>query len=228
MRATAETTPPPARILLVDDHPVMRHGLAQLVADCPGLEVCGEAGNGNDAVEMVRRLNPDLLLLDLDLPDGNGVDVIRRLRVLQPALRILACSMHDRRLFETHVLRAGGHGYVTKDQAWPDIEAAVRQVLAGNVAFSANAVAALAAATRGSDGTPELPASRALSGRETAIFDLVGQGFGPTAIATQLNLSPRTIETHSAAIRRKLHLKSPTDLRRYAIQARSARQVPPP
>jgi DNA-binding NarL/FixJ family response regulator len=203
------------RILIVDDHPIVRLGIRQMLAGESDLEVCGEAESGETARQMIRSADPDLLIVDLSLAEGTGLDLIRSLRESPPMLPVLVLSMHDEALFAERVLRAGARGYIMKREAITGLVGAIRQVLAGRIYVSEG----MAQAVLERIGHEAAPADNPLAGltdRELEVFDLLGRGQSTASIAEQLGVSPKTIETYRSNIRTKLNLKDATELIRFA------------
>ena len=205
-----------ARLLVVDDHPLLRDSLIKLVCSEKDIVCCGEADNVADAKRLVEETKPDLMLLDLRLKSGDALDLIKSMKVEQPELKILVISQHDEMLFAERALRAGASGYVMKENATEEIFAAVRRVLAGELYFSQQVAAA--AVRRSLVAKPD--ASRTgierLSDRELQVFQLIGASFSTREIAEQFNLSVKTIETHRENIKQKLQLRDATELIRRA------------
>jgi len=214
----AKNKNPAQRILIVDDHPMMRTGLAQLIDNEPDLKVCAEADNAGQAITLVARQKFDLALLDISLPDKNGLELIKDLRSLRPEMPILVVSMHDEMIYAERVLRAGGRGYIMKQEGGQKFLTAIRQVLAGQIFVSEHMSASILEIFSGrrseSSGSPV----QHLSDREFEVFQLIGQGIGTRLIAEQLHLSIKTVEVHRANIKKKLSLKTATDLVRYAVR----------
>ena len=214
----AKNKNPAQRILIVDDHPMMRTGLAQLIDNEPDLKVCAEADNAGQAITLVARQKFDLALLDISLPDKNGLELIKDLRSLRPEMPILVVSMHDEMIYAERVLRAGGRGYIMKQEGGQKFLTAIRQVLAGQIFVSEHMSASILEIFSGrrseSSGSPV----HHLSDREFEVFQLIGQGIGTRLIAEQLHLSIKTVEVHRANIKKKLSLKTATDLVRYAVR----------
>ena len=206
------------RILIVDDHPMMRQGLAQLIDNEPDLKVMAQAETGGDALDRVIREKVDLILLDISLPDKNGLEVIKDIHVQKPDLAILVVSMHDEGLYAERVLRAGARGYIMKEAGGENLLAAIRQVLRGEVYVSPRMSARIleAVASRRPRGSRS-PIEK-LTDREFEVFQLIGQGKGTRDIADHLHLSVKTVEVHRANIKEKLKLKSATDLVRHAVR----------
>ena len=208
----------PARVMIVDDHPLVRRGIASVIDGEPDLRVCCEADSIADALQRVRGAYPDLLIVDLSLGDGSGLDLVKRLRAQDSRLKILVCSMHDEQLFAQRALAAGANGYIGKEQATEFVVDAVRHVLGGRTWLSRDMTErALAGLTRGQADFARDPVG-SLSDRELEVFELIGRGCGPSQIAEQIHLSVKTVETHREKIKRKLGLRSGVELTRRALQ----------
>jgi DNA-binding NarL/FixJ family response regulator len=203
------------RILIVDDHPIVRLGIRQMLAAEPDLEVCGEAESPVAAHQLIKSTRPDLAIVDLSLAEGTGLDLIRSLRDSLPTLPVLVLSMHDEVLFAERVLRAGARGYIMKREAITGLVGAVREVLAGRIHVS-EAMAQSVLERLGHEATPADNPLAALTDRELEVFDLIGRGQGTGTIAEQLGVSIKTIETYRSNIKTKLNLKDATDLIRFA------------
>jgi DNA-binding NarL/FixJ family response regulator len=211
------TAPSQRRILLVDDHPLTRHGLAQLIAQQPDLAVCGEAGTAEEALEYTRSLEPDLVLVDVTLPGKPGLELIKDLTTLFPEVAVLVFSMHDESLYAERALRAGARGYLMKSVGGEEMLKALRHVLAGKVYLSQELSARILDSLSGSLRRPAGVLS-ALSDREFEVFQLVGEGLATREIGLRLHISGKTVETHRLRIREKLGLKSPSELTKYAVR----------
>ena len=205
-----------AKILIVDDHPLVRTGLAQLIGDCPDLEVCGEAGDLAEALRQVDALKPDLTIIDLSLAGGSGLDLIEHIKSRGLETLMLVASMHDESLYAERVLAAGARGYINKQEAQERIVFAIRRVLGGKVYLSERMTERLLSGMVEANG--EKRDIETLSNRELQVFELIGQGVSTSRIAEQLNLSTKTIETHQARIKRKLGLDSAHQLTQRAIR----------
>jgi DNA-binding NarL/FixJ family response regulator len=206
------------RLFIVDDHPMMRSGLAQLIDNEPDLKVGGEAGTAAEALDAVLKQKPDLLLLDISLPDKNGLELIKDLRALKPELPVLVISMHDEAIYAERVLRAGGRGYLMKQEGGKKFLQAIRQVLDGRIYLSEKMSARILETFSGqASGAAVSPVER-LTDREFEIFQLISQGKATREIARQLHLSVKTVEVHRANIKKKLGLKTANDLLRYAVR----------
>ncbi|HEY5637976.1 MAG TPA: response regulator transcription factor [Burkholderiales bacterium] len=201
------------RVLIADDHQLVREGLRGLLEAAPEFEVAAEAATGDEALAQVRKQAFDVVLLDLSMPGLSGIDLILRLKLERPALRILVLSMHGEQQYAARALKAGAAGYLTKDSASEQLVAALRKVAAGGVHISEAAAAALVNHRAG----PEAPHTR-LSDREFEVFRLLATGRSPTEIGEQLHLSVKTVSTHKARILQKLELAGTAELVRYAME----------
>jgi len=210
---------PVRRLLIVDDHPMMRNGLAQLIGSEPDLKVCAEADNARQGLELVTRHAFDLVLLDISLPDKSGLELLKDIRVLRPDLPVLVVSMHDELVFAERVLRAGGRGYIMKQEGGQKYLQAIRQVLAGQIYVSDKMSARIleSLSGRASERAGASPVQR-LSDREFEVFQLIGQGLGTREIAQRLHLSVKTVEVHRINIKEKLQVKTATELVRFAVR----------
>lgn len=217
MKTSAGARTVPHRVFLVEDHPIVRQGLAQLINQEGDLEVCGEAETPKQALEVVGALHPDLAIVDLALKSSSGLDLIKTFRAQMPALPVLVLSMYDEDLYAERALRAGALGYVMKQEATETLLEAIRSVLRGEVYVSrklaTRMVQNLATATSGT-GTNRL---RRLSDRELEVLRFVGEGYTTRQIAEALYLSVKTVETHRAHLMDKLQLANATELMRYAM-----------
>ena len=203
--------------MIVDDHPMMRTGLAQLIDNEPDLKVCAEADTAGQALEFVTSQKLDLVILDISLPDKNGLEVIKDIHAQKPDMPILIVSMHDEALYAERVLRAGARGYVMKQEGGKKLMNAIRQVLIGQIAVSEKMSARILEAFSGQRTKAATTVDR-LSDREFEVFQLIGQGKGTREIAQHLRLSVKTVEVHRANIKHKLDLKTGNDLVRHAIR----------
>ena len=221
----AAATAPRQRILLVDDHPFMRAGLGQLIDRQADLVVCGEAGNPVEAFQPLTRTPPDLVLTDLTMPGRSGLEFIKDLRAAHPGVAILVISMHDEGVYAERVLRAGARGYIMKEAGGENLLAAIRQVLRGEVFVSPRMSARILNAL--STGRPRGSHSpiEQLTDREFEVFQLIGQGKSTRDIATQLHLSPKTVDVHCSHIKEKLALRDATALIRHAVRWVETQQV---
>jgi DNA-binding NarL/FixJ family response regulator len=208
---------PAKRILVVDDHAMIREGLSATIRSEPGLEVCGAFGSAYEALAGMKTLQPDLVLLDITLPDKNGLELLKDIRVAYPHLSILVLSMHDDSLYAERALRAGAGGYITKQQPPRILLAAIHSVLGGRIYLSEQASESILRRLSGHKGEAS-SAMEGLTDREFEIFQLIGEGLTTAQIARKLHLSPKTIAVHYSNIRGKLKLPAYTDLIRYAVR----------
>ena len=195
---------------------MVREGVAEIIKHEPDLDVCGTATTANEGIEAVRKLKPDLVLVDITLPGKNGVEFIKDARAMQPELRILVMSMHDESLYVDRVLRAGGRGYIRKQEGGEKLIEALRRVLRGEIAVSEKMTGKLLEKFSGRK-TMDSPLE-GLSDRELEVFQLIGQGKTMKEIGDELHLSPKTVEVHRARIREKLKITSAAELISYAAR----------
>jgi DNA-binding NarL/FixJ family response regulator len=204
------------RVLLVDDHPVVRCGLANLLGNEPDLEICGQAADVSEALQEVERTTPDLVIIDLALRGGHGIDLIEKIKARDERVKMLVSSMHDETLFAERVLRAGALGYVSKQESPETLVGAIHQILRGEVYLSPRVTNRLLHRVA---GTPSQESPfRALSNREFEVFEMIGEGLTTVQIAHGLGLSPTTIATHCKNIKKKLSLTNNIELTRLAVQ----------
>jgi DNA-binding NarL/FixJ family response regulator len=205
------------RVLVVDDHPIVREGLVQRINRDPNLTVCGEAENSGSVLRAVETLKPDLVLLDINLPGRSGLELIKDLRITHPKLPVLALSMHDEDVYAERVLRAGGRGYVNKQTGAQTVVEAIRRVLTGQIYVSehVNRTILNGLAGRSPDaGTSQIAR---LTDRELEVLSQIGSGKESRQIAGDLRMSLKTVETHRSNIKRKLKLNTGAQLIRYAV-----------
>jgi DNA-binding NarL/FixJ family response regulator len=213
------------RIVIAEDHTIVREGLKQLLAAAADLAVVGEARTGAEVIERVREDAFEVLLLDMSMPGKSGIELIKQVHGEKPKLRILVLTMHEEEQYAVRAIKAGAAGYMTKESASVQLVAAIRKVAAGG-AFISAAVAeqfALGAMPQ-ADGPPHT----ALSDREYQVFEMLVAGRSVTDIADRLNLSVKTVSTHKARILQKMHMQNQTELVRYAIQHRLLDDLEPP
>ncbi|MCB1224667.1 MAG: response regulator transcription factor [Verrucomicrobiales bacterium] len=207
------------RLLIVEDHPIMRYGLAQLVADESDLEIAGEAGNAAEAMTLLDQLQPDLVVIDLTLPDKNGLELLKDIQALHPGTRCLVLSMHDEDVYGERCLRAGARGYLMKEVAAAQFVSAARRVLSGALYVSeALNTRMLENAVSGRAPTTQPTAVSRLSDRELEVLEKIGRGIATKNIAEHMSISPRTVEAHRAHIKEKLGLTDGAELVRFAVQ----------
>jgi DNA-binding NarL/FixJ family response regulator len=211
------------KIYIIDDHPIMVQGLKELIEQQRDLKVIGSTDDWHVALDQIKKLQPDLVMLDVTLRDANGIEVLKNLKIHFPNLKVLMLSMHDENLYAMRSLKAGAQGYIMKQEAVDKVLHAVRQVLSGEVylseAMSKRTMFQLLGRSGGSrTGSP----LEDLSDRELEVFTLIGQGCTTRQIAEKLHLSIKTVETHRAHIKEKLNLKNSTELVQHAIHWRES------
>jgi len=205
------------KIFIVDDHPIVRKGLSQLINQEPDLVVSGEAPDAQSALEVLKKLKPDLAIVDISLQGIDGIELIKTIRARYGNLPVLVVSMHDESLFAERALRAGARGYIMKQEAIEKMMEAIRRVIRGDLYVSEKVSAGIV--KRFIDGKSEGVSSpeELLSDRELEVFRLVGQGVGTRQIADQLHVSVKTVETYRANIKEKLNLKNAAELIKHAV-----------
>jgi DNA-binding NarL/FixJ family response regulator len=206
------------KILIIDDHPLVRSGLRALIEGEADLSVCCEAASMSEALEELTKITPDFAIIDLSLPDGNGLDLIKRILARHPEVPILVSSMYDESLFAERALRAGAKGYINKQEAGERVIEAIRSILRGNSYLSQRMMERMLQSKAALRQKQSPPAIEQLSNRELEVFEFIGNGLGTREIARRLKLSIKTIETHRANIKKKLGLDSSGELTRRAVQ----------
>jgi DNA-binding NarL/FixJ family response regulator len=209
---------PKKRVLLVDDHPMMRQGLALLINQQPDLTMCCEAAAAAEAMRLIGTSKPDLAIVDLSLEGSSGLELIKDLQALHPEVPVLVMSMHDESLYAERLLRAGARGYVMKQAGGETVLGAIRCVLSGRVYLSPKMSEKLLDSFTGRRPRGSNSPIEQLSDREFEIFELLGEGKSTREIARQLHLSPKTVDVHRSHIKRKLELKDSISLIRYAVR----------
>ena len=207
-----------AKILIVDDHPLVREGLADLVNKEKDLVVCGQAEDAYQAMEAIRELKPDMAIVDISLKETSGLELIKDIKIQHPSLPVLTLSMHEESVYAERALRAGAKGYIMKREATKKVVTAIRKVLRGQLYLSEKMTTRLV--RKFVDGKPEAgtsPIDR-LTDRELEVFSLLGRGNGTRQISEQLHLSVKTIETYRSRIKEKLNLTSASELLQHAFQ----------
>jgi DNA-binding NarL/FixJ family response regulator len=205
-------------VFLVDDHPLVREWLANLINRQPDLEVCGEAGDKAQALQLIGSAKPDVAIVDISLESGSGLELIKELRAIHPSLTVIVLSMHDELLYAERALRAGARGYVMKREATKKVLQAIRAVLEGKL-YMSDKIATLMAEklVEGKTAAPLSPVEQ-LSDRELEVFQLLGRGLGTRQIAVELHVSFKTVQSFSARIKEKLKLANATELLREAVR----------
>jgi len=211
-------SPAKKKILLVDDHEIVRRGIASLLNTEPDVEVCGEAEDMRSALDAIKQMRPDLVLLDLSLGEGDGLDILRQLREQNSDVLVLVLSMYDETIYAERALRAGAKGYVRKVDVAKTIVGAIRTVLAGQVYVSDTVAAQLLnRLSGGKSSSANMPIDK-LTDRELQVLRCIGRGMGNDEIAEELFISAKTVESHKEHIKAKTGLASSGDLLRYAIE----------
>jgi DNA-binding NarL/FixJ family response regulator len=205
------------RILIIDDHPMMRDGLRQLMANEADLEICGEADDVSAALAQAQNLKPDLAIVDITLRSGNGLELIKDLQIRSPQTAVLVLSMHDESLYAERVLRAGGRGYIMKQEGGAKILEGIRQVASGRTFVSA-AISARILDSFSGHGQENKSAVDLLTDREFEVFQLIGRGLSTKEMAEKMHVSVKTIEVHRVNIKEKLGTPTAPDLIRFAVR----------
>jgi DNA-binding NarL/FixJ family response regulator len=208
----------PIRVLLVDDHMIVRTGIRHVLESESGFEVVGEAANGTEALSLAEELRPDVVVLDISMPDISGLELAARLRNIAGGTRVLILSMHNNAEYVLESVRAGAHGYLLKDTAATELRTAIRAVCQGESYFSPPVASRLSAAVRGEHDTPPTGLDH-LTGREREVLLGIAQGRTNKEIATELGISHRTVETHRESLMRKLQIRTVAELTRFALGA---------
>jgi DNA-binding NarL/FixJ family response regulator len=209
--------PKKVSVLVVDDHPIVRERLAELINQEPDLHVCCEAENARQAMKSVESGRPDFAIVDITLKEGYGIELIKQFKERRPKMPVLVLSMHDESMYGERALRAGARGYLTKQEASRKVIAAIRKILAGGIYASETMAATILQKVAGGASPTGGSPTDVLTDRELEVFQLLGQGLGVKAIAQNLFVSPKTIEAHREHIKRKMHFSSSSELLRYAM-----------
>ena len=205
------------RVLLADDHTILREGLKQILADTDDIQVAGEAADGQDALKQLRALDIDVLIMDMSMPGRSGLELLKQVKTEKPKLPVLILSMHSEEQYAVRAYKAGASGYLTKDSASGLLVKAIRKVAGGGIFISPNSAERLAMEFTGTRNDDTLPHTL-LSDREFQIFKLIAEGKGLTEIGHQLSLSVKTVSTHKTHILEKMHLTSTAALIHYAVK----------
>jgi DNA-binding NarL/FixJ family response regulator len=206
------------RVLIVDDHPMTRAGLAHMINHQPDMIVSGEAESAAQALAALEASEPDLMLVDITLPGKSGLELIKDLKAMHPGLPVLVISMHDESLYADRVLRAGARGYITKHEGGEKLMRAIRCVLSGKIYVSENMSAHILEIFSRGQTTPQRPAIENLSDREFEVFELIGEGLSARQIAARLHLSAKTVDAHRANIKGKLKIQTSAELISFAAR----------
>jgi len=206
------------RILVVDDHPIVRQGLSQLINQEEDLTVCGAAKDASSALEAIAGSQPDLLIVDVSLEGPDGLDLLKTVRLRDPALPVLVLSMHDESLYAERALRAGARGYIMKQAATEGLLGAIRRILGGDIYVSDRVASRMLQQFTGRATPTERSPVEGLSDRELEVFRMIGQGHGTREIADLLHLSVKTVESYQAHIKEKMSLKNSRELVQHAVR----------
>jgi DNA-binding NarL/FixJ family response regulator len=216
--ASEAKKPAKSRIYVVDDHPVVRSGLADIINQELDMLVAGEAESAEDALRDIPKVAPHLVIVDLTLKEASGLELIKALKIRHPEMLVLVLSMHDESVFAERAIRAGARGYLMKNSMMGEIQGAIRQVLGGKIYLSAEMTQRMVeVVSKGKSAGADSPLRR-LSDRELEVFEMIGRGLGTSEIARKLHLSVKTIDTHRASIRDKLGLKDAKQIVHHAVQ----------
>src|SRR5580658_6278290 len=210
--------PGKTRVFVVDDHPIVRQGLSQLINRQPDMMVCGEAEDARTALEAIAPLKPDILIVDVSLEGPDGIELLKTIRSRDSKLPVLMLSMHDESLYAERALRAGANGYIMKQEATERVLIAIRQILSGEVYVSDRMAQKMVHQFIGRSGFGKRSGIEELTDRELEVFRLIGQGHGTRQIAEELHLSVKTVESYYAHIKEKLFLKNARELVQHAVQ----------
>ncbi|MEI6196720.1 MAG: response regulator transcription factor [Verrucomicrobiota bacterium] len=212
------------RILLVDDHPLVREGLANLISQQPDFEICGEAGNEPQALELIGTVQPDVAIVDITLETGSGLELIRNIKALYPAVKTLVLSMHDEGLYAERALRAGARGYLMKREAAKKIIDGIRAVLAGQLYVSEKIISQMTEKFVEGGTAAAISPVEQLSNRELEVFQLLGRGHNTRQISEHLHVGFKTVQAYNARIKEKLRLANATELLREAMRWHESQQ----
>jgi len=212
----ARRAPKRARILLVDDHPLVRERLTEIINQEPDLIVCGEAQDCQQALAAVAARKPDLAIIDLALKNSDGLELIKDIRLRWANVQMLVVSMHDESLYAERVIRAGARGYVTKQEATHSILSAIRRVLSGNIYLNEKVCAHIISRLVDRHDPVAATPTEVLADRELQVFEMTGRGLSTNEIADRLHIAVKTVETYRGRIREKLNLKDSSELRQHA------------
>ena len=207
-----------SRIFVVDDHPLVRQGIAQFINQEKDLKVCGEASDGHEALSVMDEMNPDLVIVDIEMKGLSGMELVRNMKVQYPKVPVLMLSMHDESLYAERALRAGARGYLMKEEDPEKVVQAIRIVLSGDVYVSEKATSKILKLLSDSKAQDQGTSVDRLSDRELEVFRMIGGGYRTRHIAEKLILSAKTVESYKARLKQKLMLKDAAELARYAAE----------
>lgn len=206
------------KLVIVDDHPIVRRGLVELISQESDLVVCAQAGAYQEALDALKAHKPDLLIVDVALDGASGIDLVREVRTLYPELAVLVLSMYEETLYAERALRAGAYGYVIKVEAADTLLKAIRRILQGEIFVSEKMAGRLIQGLLANMGESTWHQGMgSLSSREQEVFEMIGRGLTTRGIADKLRISTKTIETHRSHIKNKLHLKNASELTHCAV-----------
>jgi two-component system invasion response regulator UvrY len=203
------------RVLIVDDHPIFRQGLKQVLSDAADIAVTGEAGNGREALQLMRNQTYDVVTLDISIPDISGMDILKMILSEQPNLHILILSIYPEEQFAIRALKAGAAGYLTKNSVPDELVTAIRKIAVGSTYVTSSLAEKLTLDLQDRNGAKQL--HELLSDREFEVFRLLGRGNTVSEIADRLRLSVKTISTHRAHILAKMRMDNNAQLIKYAV-----------
>jgi len=206
------------KVLLIDDHPLLRTGIASLINQEKDMIVCGEVDDSIQALDAIAKTNPEVIILDISLKKMSGIEVLKHIKASYPKMKVLVLSMHDEGIYAPRALRAGASGYIMKLEAPDNVIVALRKILSGEVYISESMATRMLSRMVGGRPSPISSPMELLSDRELEVFTLLGKGDGTRDIAQKLHLSVKTIESHRAHIKEKLNLKNATELVHNAVQ----------
>lgn len=206
------------KILLVDDHKILRDGIRSLVKGYDDMEVIGEAADGRTALMMVQKLSPDVVIMDITMPDCNGIDATRKILADHPNIKVIALSMHRDKQFVSEIFRAGACGYLIKDSAFDELEHAIRVVMEGKTYINPQIASLVVESLVSQSRSPNPQAFSLLTEREREVLQLISEGKSTRQIAANLNVSTKTVESHRRQVMGKLNMRSVAELTKFAIR----------
>jgi len=206
------------RVLLVDDHPIVRQGIGMLIDQQPDMVVCGEADSGPDALRLLGEAGADVAVVDLTLKESTGLELIKDIRVRHPAVLVLVYSMRDESFYAERVLRAGARGYITKEEGGRAVIEGIRRILTGQIFLSERMASKMIGMFVGGPQGNSRPSIDSLTDRELEVFELIGHGMPTREIAAKLHVSPKTVDSYREHIKEKLKLDNATELLKHAIE----------
>ena len=206
------------RILLVDDHKILREGICSLVKGYADMEVVGEAADGRTALSLVQELSPDIVIMDISMPDLNGIDATRKITADYPNVKVIALSMHYDKQFISEIFRAGASGYLIKDSAFDELEHAVRIVMENKTYINPQIASLVVESLVSQSTTTDKKAFSLLTEREREVLQLIAEGNSTKQIASDLNVSAKTVESHRRQVMGKLNIRNVAELTKYAIR----------